>query len=953
MNALLMTATSDAVLAYVNALISGAGSAAAEAAAKGKLASTAGGLVDKRWAKLASRLSEFAVEDAKDPDDEDIELIDAKTGHGATAAGWDWTLGATAGLALDIDVLTDKQLEELGISPQENTSFVAWAVQAQLGASVKGTQAKGAWALSANAAAGIKARLEWYTAAATSSRLGEAFIAAAPLFVPPMSLPDLFDAAAMHPDFWGCSTQIDGTLSAGFAAKANWSATGWTLGLNGDKPQIGLSFGVEGSASIKLDGKFRLRCVPVKRGSSFVLRVRLDNLDVKEKSLGLAISAGVDFSAVAKSAQAFLEAKLAPVNKDLADLLANPGAAIGKKLEGSLAKLLKGTALKDLAPLLAGTGDKSAAADALAAKLAGPLADRLDQLSGEIAGGSAKAEALIEKFVAQAFGKVPLSPDVAAAVKSFLTEALGDAKSKLDAAIDKLAADLDGKTQAAAAKLLEPLGAVGEKIGEAVKQLGSSIAKAPAIVAIGDGLKEYGALRKRLITAFSDAQRARVTARLSLAIQESRSRQTMLELDILNGNDAAAQRLFAALWSGGLEDLGGLIEAAEASAAVADVSGWLQLVSKRVQKETFSLSALGFDFINSTVRTTELTVRSDLAGNLLVFAGTADATAETINHWVQRRTSLGIAVRMSDGEASATQRGCAIEFSGTFSARGKDLDDEQFALLQRSLAVVTGQRDPVDLRRLLGTPAGDDFRAIWRRAAFLLPMSLAASEFAAIGSQSDDEVQLTMLDCALRAMDGSLDHGEGFGEDDPRPSALVRALAKEVRNDSSTRGVLLYLAAFPRGRTSKSSLAQTAVTSLGFPENMQVQGSLSGMSTPAHRKLWSLHRLANAVNDAVVFARACRMLEAEVQQAIVRRLDRAGIEALTERSQRHLRTATDALAGFAIASETLVGNKEPVPWPLVAFSWMLCRLARGEATRGFTPMITFDDRPGQPVPLLT
>jgi hypothetical protein len=943
MNTLLKTGIADAINAYVAAVQAGAGAAAAEVAAKDKLAG-AKTQVDPRWARLAMPLTQFAAEDAQHPDEQDIDLLDADGQHAAPAFGWDWSLTASAGLGLDIDVLEAGQLQGLGIEPPAGRLVVSYAVQGGLGASVKGQQVAGAWTLGATGAAAVDARIEWYVEAGSTARLGPAFIAAAPCFVPPMSLPDLFEAASTHPDFWGCSTHITGTLTAGFTAAADWAATGWTLGLNGDKPAIGLSLGVKGSASFSLGGDFRLRCIAVNRGGKFALRVKLDHQEAREKSLGLELSAGADFSALAQSAEAYLRAKLPPANAELLNKLSNPGALIQKELESGLARLFSGTELSQLAPLLAGSADASGASAALAARLAGPLADRLDRLNGAIATGAATADVLIDGlidgFAAQAFGRVPLAADAAAAVRAFLTQALADTRAKLEDGIAELATRLDNQTQAAAGQTLEPLATLGRHIAEEIKKLGATLSQADAVVAIRTAIDRYAAFRQRIIAAFADAQRAKLTASVAVAMQEARSQQAVFQADFVDGGSPAAQRLFSALWSGHLEDFGALVDAA--GPALRDVSGWLDRAVHRMNRESFTLSAFGLDFSTSQVRDVDLKLRSDLSGHVIGFAGSADAMAETNNRWVQREARLGIEVRLSDAGGPGAHG--AIEFSGAFSAKGRDMSPRQFANLQRSLSVMTGQKDPVDLRRLLDTPPSDDtaFKTLWRGVNFVLPMSLQAGEFSAVCGADDALVRKTMLDCALKSMDASLNDGDGF-DARARPSDLVRALAEETVDGSSTEHLLRYLDLYPRGHASLGKLAEKSET-YGFGK---MASSVAQPSTDAHRQLLACHRLANAVGGASDFARACRLLDAELRTAAT-----ASAKVVFDRSFQHLRAASVAMEVFAIASDTFVGNDEPVAWPLVAFSWLLCRLGRGDDAPGYTPMVVFADRPDRPVPLL-
>jgi hypothetical protein len=457
MGAFLKSAATGAIKAFVKSRLDGKSQAGAEAAAKASLAGSLAA-VDGRWAKLALPLSQVAEEEILRPDDRQIELFDASKSHDTTAMGLAWSLSATAGAGLEIDVLDADQLGKLGIKPKdEGRLVVSYAISGGLGATATGNLSAQVWQIGVNSSASLDARCEWYVAAPSTERLGSAFLAALPLMPAPMNLAALLDAAD-HPDFWGCTTKIEGALLAGFTAKSSWSLSGTSMGFDGKQAAFGVSLGVSGQASFALGGKFRLRCMPARQDNgTFKLRVSLDQLDTKEKSLGVELAFGADFSALARSAEAYLRARTPELNEDLLDKLTNPASVIANEVERLLRDLLGDTSLKDLVPLLAGTGSKEKAVTALAAELVGPVTDKLDLLSANLQGNQAAATLLAEQLVAGLLGKVPATGAVSARVLAFVQDAIGRVLGKLDEGVQELATKLSTSGADAADKVLKPL----------------------------------------------------------------------------------------------------------------------------------------------------------------------------------------------------------------------------------------------------------------------------------------------------------------------------------------------------------------------------------------------------------------------------------------------------------------------------------------------------------------
>jgi hypothetical protein len=226
----------------------------------------------------------------------------------------------------------------------------------------------------------------------------------------------------------------------------------------------------------------------------------------------------------------------------------------------------------------------------------------------------------------------------------------------------------------------------------------------------------------------------------------------------------------------------------------------------------------------------------------------------------------------------------------------------------------------------------------------MLPMSLTADEFSGLARAGDTTARLTILRWALAAMDRSLPGTNIFREDEPPPSELFRGSTNEVIGSTSDAAQLAYLDVYPKRALRWTELARHS-EKYGF--GVVKIGGTASPAISAQRKLVQFHRLARAVNAFADLRRACHNLDAELARAST-----TSSEVVFERCFKHLREASDSLSLFAIASETLVGNREPVSWPLVAFACALAEVTRGEKGARFLPLVVLASRPDRPIPLI-
>ncbi len=946
-NKFLEVAAGDAVKAFVDSKLSGGTDPEALDAAKSKLNGALLQAFDdsdkaRKWKPLALPLADLRA----DGDGLDLSLIAPEANHVAKAGDWTWTLNTKASLAIIADVLDDEQLSTLGLAPRDGHQIVRYAVNGELGAGASGGASAGIWSLKAGAQASAKAALEWYIAGANHRRLGQALLEAVPFMVPPMSLEKQLERAGDF-EYWGSTAELVGSLGVSFSASTSIVKSGWTWGFDGERAKLSYSLGISGSARFGIEGLFRLRCIVKEAGTRpdgtkrFGVEVRLERSKSSSKSLALSLSAGIDATALAASADRFLRSQLPDPDKveDSLALLTQPGTAIRDEVRAALEKLLGDSKAKDLVLLTAGFGDQKALAKSLADRIAAPLVDEIDKLGGKFASIAGNASALIDRWLERAFGGLPIAADLRTKLDQLADAQIAGAKKKFEGAVAKIEGDIKDKTLAAATKLLEPLAALGDKIQAELQDVAAKISETQAADAITRGLAEYAKLRKRVLDVLGDAQRAKIALTLAGTLEDTRLNQTFFRATFVPADDlGAAERLFQALWSGRLDDLVVLVESARRSGAIhGEPEGWLLRASKRVSTASTSINLFGFTIDNKVVKTSELQLQADLAGNVLA-SGKSTVQADAASYWTERHAKMVLSVVRANASGPA-----AIEFAfnGAYSAKGRDMTAELFEGMQRALARVAGGSGTLDIRALLKGPDGQsmDDKHFRRNVAFLLPMTLQGDEFRRFLDTAPDDLRRAIVRFGMRALDAE------FGEVwDVPPSALLRDLAARVDgqfDDEMARHIACF-GRFPsRWSARPSNMSSSVYERLGLDARLMIDGS------ELHRMLGTMFRLSVLLNAIVELQAQCHSLRSALEAVDPTQLAQSEAAARVP-----LRAITDALARFSVASQTLVGNSEMVSWPFATFAAAMAQFCGRAVPPGFVACAVLPGQENSPIPLI-
>lgn len=896
--------------------------------AKANLPQALKAIVDDDWKPLFTTLGDLAQDKAIIS----VDLLDRAIPSTTTSGGWDWKLQANAEARVEIDALDADELKDRGMQDVAGQTAVRYTVAAQFGAQITGSQQAGPAVFGVNLGATGNGQFDWFVSGKSGSTLGQSILNAISNgdFVSPTNLGDQM-ARAGQPGYWGTATRLTGTLSAGATLSANVAGTGWSWGLTGQREQIGFSIGVSGRASLKLNGTFQLRAVPESRGNGWGLRVTLERARRSEKGLGVELSAGVDFSALTRSAKDFLEARLPTGTKvdDLAGKLSDPGSAIRSAVLARLTTALgNGQALQVVKLAL---GDKGVSAQSLAATLAGeitgPITDKLDEAGAELIAGGQTVGARIKEWLARLLrlelGNLPQTLSTA------IDSAVTDATSGLNTHIDDLTGKITGKSTDAARALLDGFGSIGEHVSEALSGVSAAITQNDALNAVQTGLDKYKKLRQRVLTALGDAQRAKLLAQVSFAVTQTESVESMFSALFVR-SDAAAAHLYAGLWRGHLDELIDSVAAAQASSSVEDVSGWLLRSFERTKSASVSVTVLGYTFSQQRVSSTKLSVKSDTTGNIIAASGSALTEDETLNYWAARQASLGITAKLlSPGQPTSR---ASLEISGAFTVSGKVMKESFVRELQTSL----GMNGSGGIRRLLETNATRvmDDKKFWSAVTFMLPLAMDDVEWAVFTSKSDDQIRRAVAEAAIECMNEAF---RGDGAFDDPPMKYLLDFGRELNKFDVIGGLVTYLGALPASRRLDQS-AILKLATLGFPD-LKVS-----IETPLHRVARATLRLGHLVRSIADLASLSRSLRQTLTST-----GKISERQMFDACKPILERMTTALEPIAVSSLTFTGLGEDVPWPLVTFANATAALV---GRPRFIPVVTFAGAADRPIPLL-
>lgn len=876
---------------------------------------------DGPWAKLALKVGDLKNEAGRP--EISVPLLDktlskAKTGGGSQ----EWSAGVSAGAALSVDLHSPEEAQQLGLSPADGHSLVAYGVDLTLGGELKGSGKVGSWGkLGLGASARLEGRARWYVQAGHGDRVIEALLSASRHWLMPWDLQGMLRLAG-GTDWCGQELALEGQAQLALDLSGGREAAGWTYGLDGQKVKIGLSVGVEAGFATTYDSRFRLTAMsePAPDGSGvFGVRVRLVDEKASETSSRFQLSAGIDFSALVANAERVLRAAWPELDSALLDRLVKPGSAIHAKLQALIEDRFDGD-LAGVVALLAGGDVPEGLRESLVGKLTGGLADRLDASLGQINAGQADAASVTQRWLAGLLGAAAAQTTIDDKIVAAVQEAIEEATDGLKQGI----ADLGKKIDEAGGKPVDALLARLGELGAHLKAIWAQLDAHPVPARIAKALDRYAAARDKVLGALAQGQRAKINLTLALEQTETRSSNALFEAWFRP--DAVptveAERLFHALYSGRMLGLQALVAAAQSVGAIADPKGWLHTTLQRVRHQRLTLNFFGREFSSRKSLFLDVALSIDpVTGNLTAARAGVAVEGAIANPWKNRTARVGVVLTMERDAGGAPAVSTAVH--GAFMAVQ---ERSNRATVQ---ALIDGWTDAVgaarvDVQRQLGAPPPSDVagaQRFWRSLTLAVPLELPAADWLRFSALAPEDIDRVALQVALDIFDRyHRDDGRLFPGISPRQQLLSLAGAVLNRSHPTVADIGQYLERFPKFYVGLSGIGDTLGLDVRKTHGTPDQGG-------------SLYLLFQRLAAVVRAPRRVQALVARAAEVIQGQAATADPALLEDRLDRILQDLQDALSPVAVASETWLakgfggGKDETVPWAFTAFVVAMVRLS--------------------------
>lgn len=876
-----------------------------------------------------------------------LKLLQGSTAkEGSLSSKWTWSASVEADAQLSIDLLTEEDLAELKIRPDTGQTMVAYGASLGFGGSIGAASQVPAWGSVGLEAGGTRRTgLRWFVQAKDDGTLLDALVSAQAQWISPHDLQALL-RLANRKDWFGLEMTVHGDAHLQIDLDAKAQGTGWTFSIDGKQSSVGLSFGLDASLRAERESDWMLRVTteplePGAAGQPLGLCVRLHDLKQLRKQAALTLSAGADFSAVTANAERVLRAAWPALDNDLLDALAQPGTAIGGKLQALVSDRLDGP-LRDLVLVLAGGAESGGLRQGLIDKLTGGLTEVLDSELGDLAAGKANAQRALQAWLARVLGQAAGAVTIDDTLLAVVAEALGSATKGLEDAIGRLKDSIVGKAQVEVDALLKRLGELGAQFEGKLDRLDDNAAS----VAIRGAIARYAAARQKLLVALTNASRQKLMLTLSSEWKRGTANEVVFEAWFSAAGAMApeAEQLYHALCGGRLLVLPELVAAAVKAGAVARPKGWMLSTAKTMSTQRATLNFFGIEIGSNTSWLREVSVKADLVtGNLLAARAVAGVETSIANPWKNRSARLGVLLELTGGNGSPASLAASLD--GAFSAmKEKNANRKKVQDLLDAYADSAGS-PRTDVRLMLDVPAGAAELVFWRQLTLSISVQLGVPQWARFAAMDGDEIDAVSLSVALRLFVRRYVDDSLFSND---PLADLRGYAAEFlqRDKIGDAELLDYLRRFPEQYVTRFQASEAALK-LGISAVISM-----GSSDRGGRIFLALHRLAATTL-------APRRLQLLAQQASDRvRTVQMPVDptALRNALDGILSKMQVVLAPVALVSETWLGiglagaDDEPVTWPFTSFVTTMATLAGLDVPPSFTPVAQVGDQP--PVPLL-
>jgi hypothetical protein len=875
-----------------------------------------------------------------------LPLLDkSATQDGALSGDWTWSASVEANASLAMDLLSDEDLGALTIRPDTGHTLIVYGGSLAVGGKLGAHADSLPWGKVGIEAHGQRsADVRWYVQAKDDATLLDALLSAKRHFVWPHDIQGMLRMAG-RTDWHGLTTELTGEAQLSIDVDAAVQGTGWTFTMNGESASVGLSFGIKAGFKASRSSRWELSAMvepfaPPGSAPALGLRIKLHDLKQSSRSASAELRAGADFSAVTTAAERVLRAAWPDLPKSkLLDALTQPGTAIADQLRSLVDKKLDGP-LQQIASVLVGGKPTDELRGSLVDKLTSGLVDVLDGALGDLANAQANVDKALARWLNQVLGKAADSLTVDDDIKAFVSDALKQGTAGVENAITGLKAQLVNKTQAEVDALLKPLGELGAQFDKSFSRLNDNAASA----AIRGALQRYADLRDKLLAAITDAHRQKVMLTIGGSFTQDTAREVAFEAWFRPDDTMTpeAERLFNALYGGGLLALPELVQAATVKGAVADVKGWLMSTRQTLEKQRVTLNFFGVEIGSSSTWLRDVSVKADLVtGNL---SGVAKALVETaiFNPWKNRSARLGVQLELIGADRASRQ--VAASLDGAFTASKENTDTRTVQDLLNAYADATGAQR-TNIGTLLTIPAADDAaRRFWKSMTIAVPVALDAQAWGKFSRLDEATIERVSVEIALAQFQRRYLSDSLFSDDPVQDLRdLIQSVTAAKRADNAT--IMGYLKLFPVDYVNSFSAAREA-------RKIGIDAVDSQLHDRGARRFMAYHRLSATV-QAPLRLRAAAVEATSQLLALPEHPDPVVAREILDPIMRRMQKA---LAPVALVSETWLGigilgaKDEPIAWPFASFITSMATLAGLNVPPGFVPVAQTGDQP--PVKLL-
>ena len=805
----------------------------------------------------------------------------------AGAAKFNWNV--TENAEISVEAMNAAALQSAGIDIEIGTNEIALraGVDGGLSASIAGSIAPAWGTVGIKAGTDESAELDLYVRQPANRILLESLLAIPNDVLVPGDLDSAF-AAAANSEFAQVRMSLRGSLFVAGSITAGYQASETRPGFTAGAPELSVvtKIGVTLGAQFKRAGAYSL---VVDRQADRAVRLRIEQGRTQNRTATMELGVDISVHGLAENLNPILE-KWLPDDTKLWNAIATD-SNVRSLLNQQLARVkwLSGNPIaNELAQILAGNLTVQAAADDaekwITAQLADLIHSNLPWLTADSNAIAGQAATAFLKSAGIDDGRL------INLLAGLLSGPIGDAQKQAEAAIAGWVGKITKPIDQAIVGLLQPLGRIGEDVNALLKKIQDSID--PLVAALKKWFDAYSSLRKQVFDGVKKAAEAQIALAITAEYTKQDKTITTFEATFVKATNAS-RAMYRAAWLGRLEGLQTLADAATADKSLVAFGGEIASTLSDKFSTGISLQFAGWELLATQTQYSEVTVKSDLGGRVLVVLGKAKIESVTAG-WHERYTAtLGIDADLLGNLADGRNH---LQLGAAFSVQDEKLHPDELEQFVHGLVEfgVLGPEAGYGLYDRLSV-AGAQRASFLQNVSLGLLLQLSNADFQTLLRFDNQQV----FDVAASTLNNFMKlRMRDFGREDQ--VALMMSRAGEhfaVTGDLAILGKVAAL--YVSGHQFHDAIAPAA------------GGSLVGGLHPAANAIWYVAKQAAGI------ARALDDLRAAIVAANAK-ADAATIKMQVERLMKDV-ASSNGLAKSTEASETLFTTTDEVPWSTLGF----------------------------------